>query len=419
LLSFANKVTHTVAKIQKVRRWQFLKTVFWLGCTAFGGPQMHIPAFMKRFVDEKRFCDKETLLDINAFCSILPGPSTTQTITALGFKLGGPRLAFQSLLAWLLPGAAILTVLTISPRFLADEHLRLLPAMVAAFMCYAVVSMFSLIRPGFANYFVFILSGLAGFFLQSPLVFPLGIIIGAIISVNFGNRPYVPNTAPFGKIRWANLSLYITIFVLVGVMGFLLSENEHLFGISRPFILFENTYRMGSLAFGGGNTLAAMAVEQYVIHKPRLTMDEINVGIGLIQGLPGPNFNLAVYLNGIAMRTYGFGVLGQLGGCVIGMIAIFLPGTLLVFFAFPVWNKIQTYPIIQRSMDGIFAASVGFILSAAMIITVYFYKSHIPTIPNIEHYSWLVISFIALLSKKIPTPIVVLGTIVAGVLLPL
>lgn len=405
---------HQDTKIGKLRRWQFLKNVFWLGCTAFGGPQMHLPQFKKRLVEENRFVDKDTLLDINAFCSILPGPSTTQTITALGFKLGGPRLAFLSLLAWVLPGAIIMCILTLSPAFLAKGHLRFLQPMVAAFLSFAVVSMFQMIRRDKINYLVFLISGIAGYLIQNPLVFPFGVLIGAVLSSNFGNRPYTPNTEPFGKIRWANFSLYIVIFLLIGGTGLLLAANENTLGISKPIILFENTYRMGSLSFGGGNMLSAMAMEHYVQYKQQLSMHEFNTGLGIVQGLPGPNFNFAVYLNGIAMRNADFGLSGQLLGCIIGLFAIFLPGTLLVFFVFPIWKRLQTYPIVQRSLDGIFSASVGFILSAALILNHHFWKN----VGSASHTTAAVIVFgislILLISKKVPPPFIVLGTVIAG-----
>ncbi len=405
---------HQDTKIGKLRRWQFLKSVFWLGCTAFGGPQMHLPLFKKRLVDEKRFIDKDTLLDINAFCSILPGPSTTQTITALGFKLGGPRLAFLSLLAWVFPGAIIMCALTLSPSFLAQGHLRFLEPMVASFLMFAVISMIQMIRPDKINYLIFVISGLAGYLIQNPLIFPFGVLIGAVLSSNFGNRPYTPNTEPFGKIRWANFSLYIVIFLLIGGTGLLLAANENTLGISKPIILFENTYRMGSLSFGGGNMLSAMAMEHFVQYKQQLSMHEFNTGLGIVQGLPGPNFNFAIYLNGIALRNAEFGLNGQMLGCIIGLVGIFLPGTLLVFFAFPIWKKLQTYPIVQRSLDGIFSASVGFILSAALILNHHFWKN-----VSASHHSATSIvvfgmSLILLISKKVPAPLIVLGTVIAG-----
>lgn len=375
---------------------------------------MHIPQFKKKLVDEKGFTDKDTLLDINAFCSILPGPSTTQTITALGFRLGGPRLAFLSLLAWVLPGAIIMTALTLSPAFLAKGHLRFLPAMVAAFLCFAVVSMFSMIRKDRINYLIFLLAGVAGFLFRSPLLFPAGVIVGGVLSSNFGNRQYMPNPEPFGKVRWANFSLYLIIFAVIGLVGVILSANENTLGIGRPLILFENTYRMGSLAFGGGNIMSAMAMDQYVYHRPRMTLHELNTGLGIIQGLPGPNFNLAIYLNGVAMRTAGYDVWGQLLGCIIGVVGIFLPGTLLVFFVYPLWSRLQTYPIVQRSLDGIFAASVGFVLSAALIINHHFWSGW----SDSENPNGGILIFsaclAALFSRKIPPPLLVLGTVIAG-----
>ena len=71
---------HTT-KIAKARQIKFLRSVFWLGLTAFGGPQMHIPQFKRRLVDKHRFFTVDTLTEVNAFCSLLPGSSTTQTIT--------------------------------------------------------------------------------------------------------------------------------------------------------------------------------------------------------------------------------------------------------------------------------------------------------------------------------------------------
>jgi chromate transporter len=173
---------------------------------------------------------------------------------------------------------------------------------------------------------------------------------------------------------------------------------------------------MGALSFGGGNILSAMAMEHYVYHKPYMTIEQLNTGLGLIQGLPGPNFNLAVYLNGIAMRTSGFGFDGQLLGCAIGLVGIFLPGILLVFFAFPLWSRLQTYPIIKRSLDGIFAASVGFILSAALIINYHFWGGITDVKTDVSELAVFIIAGLLIFSQKISPPIIVLGTVIAGVL---
>ena len=205
------------------------------------------------------------------------------------------------------------------------------------------------------------------------------------------------------------------IFLLIGGVGLVLSANEKTLGISTPIVLFENTYRMGSLAFGGGNMLSAMAMEHYVYHKPYMSIEQLNTGLGLIQGLPGPNFNLAIYLNGIAMQSSSFGSGGQLLGCLIGLVGIFLPGILLVFFAFPLWDRLQTYPLVQRSLDGIFAASVGFILSAALIINQHFWMGWNSAESPIADTGIFVVAGLLIFTKKISPPLIVLGTVIAGI----
>ncbi len=395
-----------------------MKTVFTLGFTAFGGPQVHIPVFVKRFVDKHKLISRDELLEINAFCNILPGPSTTQTITAMGFKIGGPGLAFLSLLAWIFPGAVLMTILTVSPKFLARDDLRFLQPMVAAFLCHATVSYFGMVRKGFIYMFIFFASGLAGFLTHSPVVFPVGIVVGGYLSSRFGNRAFVPNLDPIGRIRWANLSLYLIIFMVIAALGWVAHTYGVLVKIGRPLVLLENTYRMGSLTFGGGHSLSAMILDQYVHHAKRMSTEELNIGLGLIQAMPGPNFNIAAYINGISMKNYGYNTLSQILTSAAGIIAIFMPGTLLIFFGFPLWNRAKKYPIIQRSLDGIVAASAGFILSAAMEINLYFLKTYIPFFIHLDYFLVWVFTMIILTFTKLPSPFIVLGTIFAGVLLP-
>lgn len=290
--------------------------------------------------------------------------------------------------------------------------------MVVAFLVYAAVSMLFLIRKDPVNYGICLAAALVSFLFRSPIVFPVAILLGGMLSARFGNRVFVENTARFGRIKLANFSLFLGIITVVAVTGLLLTSNmQERYG--RPLVLFENTYRIGALSFGGGNGLAAMVFEQYVSHKPRLTTEELNIGLGLANGLPGPNFNLAAYVNGVAMKNYGYNRWGQLLGCILGAVAIFLPGILLIFFAFPFWDRLKTYPLVQRSLDGIFASTVGFIISAALIINLSFWKESIH-----EPYSWqyLLVSGIVLLtlfSRKVASPLIVLGTILAGLLIPL
>ena len=75
----------------RVRYFVFLRDVFLLAVTAFGGPQAHISMFINLLVIKRKYLTEEELIELHALCQILPGPTSTQTITAIGFRMGGPK----------------------------------------------------------------------------------------------------------------------------------------------------------------------------------------------------------------------------------------------------------------------------------------------------------------------------------------
>jgi chromate transporter len=248
-------------------------------------------------------------------------------------------------------------------------------------------------------------------------VFPLGVILSAAVSA-WLVKDEKPQKPSFTKsIKWRNLTIFFAIFFIVGFTGLLLTKYKTESKLLKPVILFENTYRMGALSFGGGNVLAAMTVEQYVDHKKRMSLDELNTGLGLIQAAPGPNFNLAVYTNSIAMKNDGSGFGGQLLGSLIGLIAVFMPGTLLVLFAYPIWEKLNSSVYLRRSINGIFSISVGFILTACLIINQNFILKLSNYSNKMQLLTEIFVCFVTaalLLTKKIPTPFIVLFAIILG-----
>lgn len=123
------------------------------------------------------------------------------------------------------------------------------------------------------------------------------------------------------------------------------------------------------------------------------------------------------------------GISNQILGCIVGTIGIFLPGTLMIFFVYPMWDSIKSYKIIQRSLDGVIAVSAGLVLAAGYLLFLPVGFNWIK--PNSFHYTnlqlvdfinffdiGLVIVLSLMLSKfKIPTPIWVVLAILAGILL--
>jgi len=78
----------------------FLWDVFTCSLGSFGGPEAHYGVFSSVLVKQKRYLTEEELTELIGLYALVPGPSSTQTITAVGYHLGGPILA---LLTFYLP----------------------------------------------------------------------------------------------------------------------------------------------------------------------------------------------------------------------------------------------------------------------------------------------------------------------------
>ena len=91
-----------------LRHIPFLKAVFLHSISAFGGPQGHIGMVLKTFVDRRKDLTKEELMEYISFCQLLPGASSTQTLTLIGYKRGGIKLAVLTLVIWIFPACVLM-----------------------------------------------------------------------------------------------------------------------------------------------------------------------------------------------------------------------------------------------------------------------------------------------------------------------
>ena len=82
-----------------------------------------------------------------------------------------------------------------------------------------------------------------------------------------------------------------------------------------PINLFENTYRMGSLVFGGGQVLMPMMYEQFSVRPDaikekdpmlyRIDKEDMYTGMGIVRAMPGPVFSIASFTGGMALKDMG------------------------------------------------------------------------------------------------------------------
>ena len=402
------------------RHLSFLKSIFIHSISAFGGAQGHLGMVMKTFVDKRKDISKDELMEYVSFAQILPGASSTQVLTLIGFKRGGIPLAIITLLIWVLPACFIMglfsfIVTSLHPQDLNNGVFKFIQPMAIGFLAFAGLKAFKISINSIITFVIFIVSFLLlSLFFKTPWVFPLLIILGGI-ATNFSNKriPDIEKTKP-KQIRWSNLWLFIFIFVVAGFFSELSRKQE--WENRKAFNLFENFYRFGSIVFGGSDVLIPLVVDQYVARPTadkfqdskqgfiKLEKSELLTGAGFVRAIPGPVFSIASFTGGIALKDKG--KFYQALGCIIGSIAIFLPSALLVLFFFPVWQFFKKYVIIFRALEGINAVVVGVMFAGIF----YLLKDFSFINYNLQSFfSLFVIIITVLLLKfsKIPPPIIV------------
>jgi len=394
-----------------IRHISYLRTVLIHSLTAFGGPQMHLVRMHKLFVQKQKYISEEELMELNAFVQLLPGAGSSQIVTLIGYKRGGIWLAGITLLIWILPACILMGALSfflyyIDNQLFKEDIFRFIQPMAVGFLAYSAFQSYRIFIKHQATFFIMAGAIIVTVFIKSPWVFPCLILVGGIIS-NFSNKR-IPNFTDKPKpIKWSNLWLFLSIFLLAGVLSEVARINQWV--LRKPVNLFENFYRFGSLVFGGGGVLIPMMFEQYVLRaKTRyLSPADFLTGAGMVQAFPGPVFSIAAFIGGMVLRDMGPSY--QILGCIIGSVAIFLPSLLLVLFFYPIWNKLKQHVIVFRAMEGINAVVVGIMWAATFLL---FISISAPF--KWSHLIAFLLTLSILIFTKIPSPIIVLIFLLIG-----
>lgn len=407
-----------------LRHLHFLHLVFLHSISAFGGPQAHIAMMMKTFVKQTPYVTESELLEYNAFCQLLPGASSTQTVLLIGYKRGGIPLALLTLFVWTLPASLIMFFASLLIDQLNGDtqgfhFMRFIIPMAGGFLIYACIAAFSYSVKNTITALIAVAAGIFTFALFGrPFIIPLLIVVGGIVT-NLSKKRIPQIAEKPNKISWWNIWLFAFIFISAGFLSERARKNDWQY--RKPVSLFENTYRMGSLVFGGGNVLIPIMYEQFSVRpesvKSRnpnaihIDKKEMLAGSGIVRAVPGPVFSIATYTGSLALKEGGIKM--QILGGIIGTTAIFLPSALLVLFFFPIWSLLKRYAVIYRSLEGINAAVLGIMVGS----TVYILKDiSFLTSDYSGSVNMLVVAGTALLLifTKIPAPLIVLATIALG-----
>jgi chromate transporter len=377
-----------------------------LGLTCFGGPIAHIGYFRDEFVVRRRWLEERSYADLVALCQFLPGPASSQ----VGFSIGLMRAGYLGgLAAWTgftLPSAIALVLFAYGASSLSGPTgaglLHGLKLVAVAIVAQAVWGMARTLAPDRERALIAIGAALIILFSSSLLAQIAAILLGGIsgFSLCRAAPPAMAGHVAMPVSRGVGLAaLAAYFFLLVGL------PVLRALAPSESIALLEAFYRSGALVFGGGHVVLPLLREAFV--TPGWVSDDVFLaGYGATQSVPGPLFTFAAYL-GAVVRTSPHGV----AGAAMGLVAIFVPGILILIGTLPVWDTIRKRTEAQAMLRGVNAAVVG-LLGAALYNPVWTSSVHSP-----PDFGIALVGFLLLIVWRVPPLAVVVLSAIGGVAL--
>jgi chromate transporter len=369
-----------------------------LGLTSFGGPIAHLGYFREEFVTRRRWLSERSYADLVALAQFLPGPASSQTGFAIGVLRGGLPGGFAAWLGFTLLLAAYGVDLAAAGTGAAIVHgLKLVAVAVVA---QAVWGMASSLCPDRTRATMAVLATLALLLLPSALTQVAVILAGAAAGAGLLRDGAPPDDATLGfRVPAAAGITALVLFALLLVgLPLLAATGGH------ALALAEASYRAGTLVFGGGHVVLPL-LERSFVPTGWISADAFLAGYGVAQAVPGPLFTFAAFL-GAAQGMPPNGM----PGAAIALVAIFLPGLLLIYGMLPFWDGFRRRPTAQAALRGVNAAVVG-ILLAALFDPIWTSSVRTPI-----DFAIALAAFAALVLWKAPAWLVVALTAGAGVL---
>lgn len=379
-----------------------------LGLTSFGGPVAHLGYFRAEFVQRRAWLDDASYADLVALCQFLPGPASSQVGFGIGLHRAGMRGALAAFIAFTLPSAVLMTAFAFGASLfggtLGAGLLAGLKIVAVAVIAQAVFAMAHTLTPDRPRAAIAVVAATAALLLPGSLGQLAAIVAGAVAGWLLC-RPAAGEAASVLRVpiprRFGIVSLVIFVILILGMPILTVVSGWSLIGFVDAF------FRSGSLVFGGGHVVLPL-LHGAVVDTGWVPEADFLAGYGAAQAMPGPLFTFAAYLGAVSPTGPG-GVLGA----AIALLAIFLPGFLLLIGVLPFWDAVRARPRVQAMMGGANAAVVG-LLAAALYSPVF-----TSAVLGAAEFCLALLCFVLLVAWRTPPWIVVILGAAGGVVIAL
>ena len=311
----------------------------------------HISYFREEYVAKRKWITESRFAEIMSLTQFIPGPGSSQLGAAIGYERAGLLGGLAAWVGFTLPSAIVLVLVALGIGDLSGDHaqgaLRGLKLVALAVVTGALIGMRKSLAPDLHRIIMAIVVLIALWLFPYPWMTVLMITISGLMGVftlSAGEQFDEQKTGGRGLLGWVAL---LTFFVL---LFFSMGHSGPLAGI----------YRAGSLVFGGGHVVLPLL--QVSMVDGRYMSNEVFLGgYGATQGVPGPVFTFAAFL-GVKADILGNPWLGA----GAALVAVFLPGMLLLGGTMKIWGRLRGKRWAQRAVNGANAGVVG-VLGVALL----------------------------------------------------
>lgn len=329
-----------------------------LGLTSFGGPVAHLGYFRAECVQRRGWLPDAAYADLVALCQFLPGPASSQTGFALGLMRAGWGGAVAAFIAFTLPSAILMAAFAMTAARLtgpvAEGALAGLKIVAVAIVAQAVIGMARSLCPDGPR------ATIAALAVALLAVAPAAWGMAAAIALGAAAGLAVLRPVAVSGDRPVALPVPRGVAVAAGAAFVLLLAVLPLAATLGPWAALADTfYRAGALVFGGGHVVLPL-LEAEVAAQGMMTQEAFLAGYGAAQAMPGPLFTFAAYLGAVPGAAPA-----PLPGALVALLALFLPGFLILIAVLPFWDRFRRMARAQAAMQGANAAVVG-VLGAAL-----------------------------------------------------
>ena len=373
-----------------------------LGLTSFGGPIAHLGYFRDELVIRRAWVTDRAYADLVALCQFLPGPASSQVGFAMGMMRAGWLGALAAFAAFTLPSALVLVAFALTATSISGPvgagALDGLKIVAVAIVAQAVLGMARSLCPDRERAMIAVgavallavVPGALGMIGAILLGAVAGLALGRGAGATVGGEVSVPVSRSVGLAALAVFAGLLVVLPLLADLG-------------QGLAVVDAFYRAGALVFGGGHVVLPL-LEAEVVAPGWVTPDAFLAGYGATQAVPGPLFTFAAYL-GAVLGPEPNGI----AGAALALLALFLPGFLVLIGVLPFWDRFRTLASAQSLMQGANAAVVG-ILGAALYSPVF-----TSAIVDMRDLALALACFVLLTAWKTPPWAVVIVAALGGV----